>query len=50
MPVDALLSNWAYMVMATLAWTLEGVVWAVTGRPSAAGRVAMRRRKPPSCV
>ncbi len=24
MPVDALTSNWAYMVMASLAWTLKG--------------------------
>jgi len=35
MPVDALVSNWAYMVMASLAWTLKawlGLVLPVEGR------------------
>jgi hypothetical protein len=31
MPVDTLLSNWAYMVMAALAWTLKA--WLALGLP-----------------
>ena len=31
MPVDNLLSNWAYMVMASLAWTLKA--WLALGLP-----------------
>jgi len=27
MPVDDLLSNWAYMVMSALAWKPESLVW-----------------------
>ena len=33
MPVDDLLSNWAYMVMAALAWNLKTLVWAADARP-----------------
>jgi Transposase DDE domain group 1 len=39
MPVDTLLSNWAYMVMAALAWTLKG--WFALRLP-ATGRWATR--------
>jgi hypothetical protein len=39
MPVDTLLSNWAYMVMAALAWTLKA--WFALRLP-AAGRWAAR--------
>jgi len=43
MPVDNLLSNWAYMVMASLAWTL--MAWFAlslpeTGRSPPTPRVA----------
>ena len=34
MPVDDLLSNWAYMVMASLAWQSEGVVPAALAQCS----------------
>ena len=45
-PVDNLLSNWAYMVMASLAWTLKA--WFAlslpeTGRWSARGKAEKRR-------
>ena len=48
MPVDSLLSNWAYMVMATLAWTLEAWFWAVTGRhrPLGESRCGGESRRP----
>ena len=39
MPVDTLLSNWAYMVMATLAWTLKA--WFALTLPES-GRWAAR--------
>ena len=39
MPVDALLSNWAYMVMAALAWTLKA--WFALRLPET-GRWATR--------
>ncbi len=35
MPVDTLVSNWAYMVMASLAWTLKA--WAQQRRPRQGG-------------
>jgi len=38
LPVDNLLSNWAYMVMASLAWTLKA--WYGLMLPEAAGRGA----------
>ncbi|MGH8731575.1 MAG: IS1380 family transposase [Burkholderiales bacterium] len=37
-PVDNLVSNWAYMVMASLAWTLKA--WFALSLPAAAGRWA----------
>ena len=48
MPVDTLLSNWAYMVMAALAWTLKA--WFALRLP-ATGRWARATppRRPPSC-
>jgi hypothetical protein len=42
MPVDTLLSDWAYMVMAALAWTLK--VWFALRLP-ATGRWATRVEK-----
>jgi hypothetical protein len=36
MPVDELVSNWAYMVMASLAWTLKA--WFALLTPAPAGR------------
>jgi len=39
MPVDTLLSNWAYMVMAALAWTLKA--WFALRLPDT-GRWALR--------
>ena len=42
MPVDTLLSNWAYMVMASLAWTLKA--WAALLLPED-GRWAQKHRK-----
>jgi hypothetical protein len=40
MPVDDLLSNWAYMVMTALAWNLKGVVCGFCCRkPSAARKI-----------
>jgi Transposase DDE domain group 1 len=41
MPLDALVSNWAYMVMASLAWSLKA--WAALMLP-ARGRWAERHR------
>lgn len=41
MPVGDLVSNWAYMVMASLAWTLKA--WLALGLPEA-GRWQERRR------
>ncbi len=41
-PVDNLLSNWAYMVMGSLAWSLKA--WAALGLPEA-GRWAARHRE-----
>ena len=35
MPVDTLMSNWAYMVMASLAWTLKA--WCALLLPAPAG-------------
>jgi hypothetical protein len=42
MPVDNLLSNWAYMVMASLAWTLKA--WFALSLPEN-GRWAEKRRE-----
>ena len=42
MPVDTLLSNWAYMVMASLAWTLKA--WAALLLPEN-GRWAKKHRE-----
>lgn len=42
MPVDSLLSNWAYMIMASLAWTLKA--WAALLLPET-GRWAKKHRK-----
>jgi hypothetical protein len=39
-PVDNLTSNWAYMVMASLAWTLKA--WFALSLPAAAGRWAAK--------
>ena len=41
MPVDGLVSNWAYMVMASLAWTLKA--WLALCLPTT-GRWAERHR------
>lgn len=41
-PVDNLLSNWAYMVMGSLAWSLKA--WAALGLPET-GRWAARHRE-----
>ena len=41
-PVDNLESNWAYMVMASLAWSLK--VWAALLLPEQAGRWQERHR------
>ena len=45
-PVDNLVSNWAYMVMTSLAWNLKAW-WALSpaGTARAAGRAASRREK-----
>ena len=43
MPVDNLLSNWAYMVMGALAWTLKA--WFALSLPVARGRWAARHRE-----
>ena len=43
LPVDNLISNWAYMVMASLAWTLKA--WWGLMLPEAAGRGRERRRQ-----
>jgi hypothetical protein len=50
LPVDNLLSNWAYMVMASLAWSLKawyGLMLPEAERPSsrAAGHAAARQRR-----
>jgi len=42
MPVDNLISNWAYMVMASLAWTLKA--WFALSLPVRRGRWAERHR------
>jgi Transposase DDE domain group 1 len=42
MPVDNLVSNWAYMVMAALAWTLKA--WFALSLPVRRGRWAERHR------
>ena len=42
-PVDTLESNWAYMVMASLAWTLKA--WLGLSLPVAPGRWAGRHRE-----
>ncbi len=48
MPVDTLLSNWAYMVMAALAWTLKA--WFALLLPETAdGRRATSPRRRPCC-
>ena len=41
-PVDNLESNWAYMVMASLAWTLKA--WLGLSLPTGTGRWAQRHR------
>lgn len=40
-PVNSLVANWAYMVMAALAWNLKA--WAALWLPTSAGRGAERR-------
>jgi len=48
LPVDNLLSNWAYMVMASLAWTLKawyGLMLPEAGGRGTAGHAATRRRR-----
>jgi Transposase DDE domain group 1 len=42
-PVDALVSNWAYMVMTALAWNLKG--WFALALPEAPGRWQERHRR-----
>ena len=42
-PVDNLISNWAYMVMASLAWNLKA--WLALSLPEPAGRYADERRE-----
>ena len=43
MPVDTLLSNWAYMVMAALAWTLKAWFALRLARDRPLGRALCRR-------
>jgi hypothetical protein len=43
LPVDTLISNWAYMVMATLAWNLKA--WWGLMLPEAPGRGREKRRQ-----
>ena len=48
LPVDNLLSNWAYMVMASLAWTLKawyGLMLPDSRGRGAAGHAAARQRR-----
>jgi hypothetical protein len=48
LPVDNLLSNWAYMVMASLAWTLKawyGLMLPETSGRGAAGHASARQRR-----
>lgn len=40
-PVDSLLSNWAYMVMTSLAWNLK--VWFALSLPETGGKAEQRR-------
>ncbi len=47
MPVDNLVSNWAYMVMASLAWTLKA--WFALNLPET-GRWAEKHRTEKQCV
>jgi hypothetical protein len=47
MPVDNLVSNWAYMVMASLAWTLKA--WFALSLPET-GRWAQKHRSEKQCV
>ena len=47
MPVDNLVSNWAYMVMASLAWTLKA--WFALNLPET-GRWAEKHRAEKQCV
>ena len=47
MPVDNLVSNWAYMVMASLAWTLKA--WFALSLPET-GRWAEKHRSEKQCV
>ena len=42
-PVDNLVSNWAYMVMTSLAWNLKA--WWASGCPSRQARMASRSGK-----
>ena len=42
-PLDTLLSNWAYMVMTTLAWNLKA--WFALTLPEQPGRHQARRRE-----
>ena len=46
-PVDTLVSNWAYMVMASLAWTLKA--WFACGSPRRAGGMRSGRRRSGRC-
>jgi Transposase DDE domain group 1 len=48
LPVDNLISNWAYMVMASLAWTLKawyGLLLPEASGRGAAGHAAARQRR-----
>jgi hypothetical protein len=48
LPVDNLISNWAYMVMASLAWTLKawyGLMLPEAGGRGAAGHASARQRR-----
>jgi len=40
-PVDSLLSNWAYMVMTSLAWNLKA--WLALSLPETGGHAEQRR-------
>ena len=47
-PVDTLTSNWAYMVMASLAWNLKA--WFALWLPERPGRHAEKHRQEKQCV
>ena len=47
-PVDNLVSNWAYMVMVSLAWWLKA--WFALRLPEGDRKRSMRRRSMPCCA